>query len=198
MFACGTRRGQKVQRNHGGRICSEETTGALRFTLACPEVCISSWTLSGPLLSFLLTTDCTPRSSLPLLSPRCAQIRQDNDYLDKKESSVYLYKCITLWVLLIATCLAIWWCFVHEVNAEIRQVQLTNSSTSLPYNAYNQQHTTVTRTSMNNSTHTAQRASTTNLVDIHEHVLDKGSQKILTDRAEILAHAFSNRGSSFY
>ena len=133
-----------------------------------------------------------------LLSPRCAQIRQDNDYLDKKESSVYLYKCITLWVLLIATCLAIWWCFVHEVNAEIRQVQLTNSSTTLPYNAYNQQHTTVTRTSMNNSTHTAQRASTTNLVDIHEHVLDKGSQKILTDRAEILAHAFSNRGSSFY
>ena len=169
-----------------------------------PNLHVRSWNpVSGPLLipSFSLLIEVRHG----LLSPRCVhQIKQDIDYLDKKESS-YLYKCITLWVLLIATCLAIWWCFVHEVNAEIRHVQSTNSSTSLPYNPYNHQHTrsiedalTVARTS-NSSTHTVQKASTANLVDILDHVLDKGwSQKILTDRAEILAHAFSNRGSSFY
>ena len=170
-----------------------------------PNLHVRSWNpVSGPLLipSFSQLIEDEVRHGL--LSPRCVhQIKQDIDYLDKKESS-YLYKCITLWVLLIATCLAIWWCFVHEVNAEIRHVQSTNSSTSLPYNPYNHQHTrsiedalTVARTS-NSSTHTVQKASTANLVDILDHVLDEGSQKILTDRAEILAHAFSNRGSSFY
>jgi len=171
-----------------------------------PNLHVRSWNpVSGPLLIPSFSQLIEVRHGL--LSPRCVhQIKQDIDYLDKKESS-YLYKCITLWVLLIATCLAIWWCFVHEVNAEIRHVQSTNSSTSqVPYNPYNHQHTrsiedalTVARTS-NSSTHRVQKASTANLVDIlDQDVLDKGwSQKILTDRAEILAHAFSNRGSSFY
>lgn len=172
-----------------------------------PNLHVRSWNpVSGPLLKIPSFSQLIEVRH-GLLSPRCVhQIKQDIDYLDKKESS-YLYKCITLWVLLIATCLAIWWCFVHEVNAEIRHVQSTNSSTSqVPYNPYNHQHTrsiedalTVARTS-NSSTHRVQKASTANLVDIlDQDVLDKGwSQKILTDRAEILAHAFSNRGSSFY
>ena len=199
-------RGSKVytQTMEAGSAVKRPLVRTRRSPSRAPNLHVLSWNpVSGPLLIPSFSHLIEVRHGL--LSPRCVhQIKQDIDYLDKKESS-YLYKCITLWVLLIATCLAIWWCFVHEVNAEIRHVQSTNSSTSLPYNPYNHQHTrsiedalTVARTS-NSSTHTVQKASrTANLVDILDHVLDEGSQKILTDRAEILAHAFSNRGSSFY
>jgi len=203
-------RGSKVytQTMEAGSAVKRPLVRTRRSPSRAPNLHVRSWNpVSGPLLipSFSQLIEDEVRHGL--LSPRCVhQIKQDIDYLDKKESS-YLYKCITLWVLLIATCLAIWWCFVHEVNAEIRHVQSTNSSTSqVPYNPYNHQHTrsiedalTVARTS-NSSNHRVQKASTANLVDIlDQDVLDKGwSQKILTDRAEILAHAFSNRGSSFY